>query len=143
MEAQRHEIFLYGVGMDSSVLRANGIEPGPARRAHVDGFALRIGRRATLVPRAHGCVHGLVVALAPESLATVWALAAREGYQSEGVLAWVDGEAPRPALSFRASREPAADERDEDYARQLQGVLERLGFPRDYVHSIAGTADIG
>ncbi len=139
---ESREVFLYGVDMDPEVLRGFGIEPGPARRAHVDGFALRIGQRATLVPCANGCVHGMVVALSPEAMRAVQAQAAQEGYQAEGVLAWIDGESPRPVHCFRHAREPAAHERSEEYARQLQAVLERLGFPPDYVRSIAGTVAI-
>jgi hypothetical protein len=136
------EVFFYGLYMDPDVLRAHGIEPGPARRAHVDGFALRIGARATLVPCAGGRVHGLVYLLDPDAVGAVYAQEGRHAYQAEGVLAWVDGETPRPALSFRLAHAPAAQERNDDYARQLQALLGRLGFPRDYVESMAGTADI-
>ena len=136
------EVFFYGLYMDPDVLRANGVEPGVARRAHVDGFALRIGKRATLVPCASGCVHGMVYTLASGELRALYSMADLEAYQPEGVLAWIDDEAPRPALCFRLAQAPAAHERNDDYARQLQAVLERLGFPRDYVESMAGTVDI-
>jgi hypothetical protein len=136
------DVFLYGLGMDPDRLRANGIEPGAARTAHVDGFALRIGARATLVPSAGGRVHGLVYALEPPAVRALHALAALEAYRPEGVFAWIDGGTPRPAVCFRLAHEPAAGERDEDLARQLQALLARLDFPRDYIASLAGTADI-
>ena len=136
------EVFFYGLFMDPDVLRANGIEPGVARRAHVDGFALRIGARATLLPSANGCVHGMVYTLAPEAVHALYGKPGLEAYRPEGVLAWIEGDAPVPALCFRLAGTPAAHERNDDYVRQLQAVLARLGFPPDYVESIAGTADI-
>jgi hypothetical protein len=142
MDAGASDVFFYGLYMDPEVLRAQGIEPGTPRRAHVDGFALRIGARATLVPSANGCVHGMVYALAPEALRALYAQAGLEAYQPEGVLAWIDDDTPRPALAFRLAQAPGAQERNEDYARRLQAVLARLGFPPDYVASIDGTAAI-
>ena len=136
------EVFFYGLFMDPDVLRANGVEPGAGRRAHVDGFSLRIGARATLVPGANGCVRGMVYTLEPEALRSLYAKAGLEDYRPEGVLAWIEGDAPVPALCFRLAGAPAGHERNDEYARQLQAVLARLGFPPGYVESIAGTADI-
>jgi len=138
----RRDVFFYGLTMDPDVLRAQGIDPGAGRRAHVDGFALRIGARATLVPGAGGCVHGMVYALADADVRALYGQAGLEDYRPEGVLAWIDGETPHPALTFRLAHVPAPHERNDDYARRLQDVLARLGFPRSYIESIAGTADI-
>jgi hypothetical protein len=136
------EVFFYGLYMDPEVLRAQGIDGGAGRRAHVDGFALRIGTRATLVPSAGGCVHGMVYALSADDVRRLYGQAGLEDYHAEGVLAWIDGETPQPAVTFRLAHAPAAHERNDDYARRLQDVLARLGFPRAYIESIAGTADI-
>jgi hypothetical protein len=142
MDGGLRRVFFYGLYMDPDVLRAQGIEPGDGKRAHVDGFALRIGARATLVPCSGGCVHGMVHALSPDAVRILYAQSGLEAYQPEGVLAWIDDEAPQPALTFRLLVAPAARERNDDYARRLQDVLARQGFPRPYIESIAGTADI-
>jgi hypothetical protein len=49
MSERRVDVFFYGLFMDIGVLRQSGVEPVNPRRASADGFALRIGRRATLV----------------------------------------------------------------------------------------------
>jgi len=136
------DVFFYGLYMDPEVLRAQGIDPGAGRRAHVDGFALRIGARATLVPSAGGCVHGMVYALGRDDVRILYEQSDLEEYRPEGALAWIDDESPHPVLVFRTARAPAAHERNDDYARRLQDVLARLGFPRPYIESIANTADI-
>ena len=138
----RREVFFYGLYMDPDELRAQGIEAGTGRRAHVDGFALRIGARATLVPSAGGCVHGMVHALAPDDVRRLYGQPGLEDYRPEGVLAWIDGRTPRPAVTFRLAHAPAPHERNDEYARRLQDVLARLGFPRPYIESLAGTVDI-
>jgi hypothetical protein len=69
-------------------------------------------------------------------------LAVVANYRDEGVLAWIEGDGPRPALCFRLAHSPASRERNEDYARQLRDTLARLGFPPDTIAADAGTADI-
>ena len=46
----RVEVFFYGLFMDEELLRGKGPEPEGGEVAAIDGFALRIGQRAALVP---------------------------------------------------------------------------------------------
>ena len=50
MSDRRIDCFFYGLFMDVDVLQHSHVVPSNPRRAYIDGFALRIGRRATLVP---------------------------------------------------------------------------------------------
>jgi gamma-glutamylcyclotransferase (GGCT)/AIG2-like uncharacterized protein YtfP len=142
MATQAQDVFLYGLHMDPERLRTRGLDPGTPRRAHVDGFALHLGERPTVVPCAGGRVHGMVYSLGTESLRRLYALPEVEAYRPEGVLAWIEGDAPRPALCFRLARMPATDERNAEYARRLQETLGRLGFPPDSIAAVAGLAAI-
>jgi hypothetical protein len=142
MDAHPREIFVYGLHMDPERLRGRGIDAGTPRRAHVDGFALRLGPSPTLVPRAGGRVNGIEYALDPAALRVLQALPEIAAYRPEGVLAWIEGGTPRPVLCFRLAQAPAAHEHNEEYLRQLQETLARLGFPPDTIASAAGTADI-
>ncbi len=54
---RRIEVFFYGLFMDEAALRDQGFRPADARQARVDGFALRLGARATLVPDGDRSVH--------------------------------------------------------------------------------------
>jgi hypothetical protein len=47
---RRVEVFFYGLLMDEELLRGKGLEPEGGEIAAIDGFALRIGQRAALVP---------------------------------------------------------------------------------------------
>ena len=142
MDAPSRDVFIYGLYMDPERLRARGIDAGSPRRAHVDGFALRLGEQPTLLPRGDGRVHGMLYTLDAQALRVLHALPEMAVYRPEGVLAWVEGDAPRPALCFRLETPPAAHERNEDYARRLQETLARLGVPPDCVAAVARTADM-
>jgi hypothetical protein len=56
-------VFFYGLFMDASVLASKGINPSRATIGHVDGYSLRIGRRATLVPDAGNRAYGVLMSL--------------------------------------------------------------------------------
>jgi len=60
---RRVEVFFYGLFMDEELLRGKGLEPQGDEIAAIDGFALRIGQRAALVPTPGAKVYGLVFSL--------------------------------------------------------------------------------
>ena len=47
---RRVEVFFYGLFMDEELLRGKGLEPEGDEIAAIDGFGLRVGQRAALVP---------------------------------------------------------------------------------------------
>jgi len=68
MSDRRIEAFFYGLSMDLDVLREAGVTPLTPRRAYVDDFALRIGRRATLLPAAGARAYGMLYTVTPAEL---------------------------------------------------------------------------
>jgi len=136
MSPRRIDCFFYGLFMDVRVLREAGAEPADPRRASVDDFALRLGRRATLVPAPGFRAYGMLIALTHAELDRLYGAAGLESYRPEAVLAGpFDGE-PVPALCYNLVEPPASDERNPDYATRLRSVLEELGFSDDYVKTI-------
>ncbi|MGH7268419.1 MAG: aldo/keto reductase, partial [Candidatus Rokuibacteriota bacterium] len=141
MSDRRVDVFFYGLFMDVEILRQNGVAPVDPRRAYVEDFAVRIGRRATLVPDAGGRVYGMLVALTPAELERLYAAPGLEGYRPEAVLARPLDGPPAPALCYNNLRDaPRPDERNPEYAARLQRVLGTLGFPPAYVASITPTS---
>jgi len=61
--------FFYGLFMDPEVLQEKGIVAFDPRRAHVQGYALKIGERATLIPEPESKAFGMVMALSHADLA--------------------------------------------------------------------------
>jgi hypothetical protein len=130
------EVFFYGLFMDVELLRSQAVIPMHARRAFVEGFTLRIGQRATLVPAVGARAYGMLMALTHHDIAQLYAAPGLQHYLPEAVLAHtMEGQAV-PALCYNLSKPPSASERNPAYAAQLKAVLRALGFPAEYVASI-------
>ena len=65
---RRVEVFFYGLFMDEELLRGKDLEPEGGEIAAIDGFALRIGQRAALIPTPGAKVYGLVFLLTRSEL---------------------------------------------------------------------------
>lgn len=144
MSDRRIDIFFYGLFMDTKVLRESGVVPMNPRRAYVEGFALRIGQRATLVPSVRSRAYGMLFALTHSELSRLYAAPGLDVYRSEAVLAQpLDGE-PTPALCYNLAQAPQEHERNPEYAARLQRALSDLDFPAEYVAAIGkGDAPLG
>src|ERR1700712_5190312 len=77
------DVFFYGLFMDESALRAKGFQPANARQARADGFSLRLGARATLVPDVAKCVHGMLMGLTHRELDQLYAEPSVAAYRPE------------------------------------------------------------
>ena len=136
MSDRRIDGFFYGLFMDSDILRDNQVAAVNPRRAYVDGYALRIGRRATLVPASGARAYGMVFALTHDELGRLYSAPGLEQYRAEAILARsLDGET-FPALCYNLQETPEVGETDPEYVARLRAALSRLGFPPDYVTSV-------
>jgi hypothetical protein len=137
MSARRIEAFFYGLYMDLDVLREAGVAPLTPRKAYVDGFALRIGRRATLLPAYGARAYGMLYEVTHADLERLYTAPGLEQYRPEAVMAWPLEGAPTPALCYNLREAPAPHERNPEYAARLQRALSKLAFPPEYVASVS------
>jgi hypothetical protein len=132
------DVFFYGLFMDVNILRKNQVSPANPRRAYVEGFGIRIGGRATLVPDIQSRAYGMLIGMTHAELDLLYSAPGLEEYRAEAVLAQVmDGAAAVPALCYNLPIEPSREQRNPDYAIRLQGILSELGFPAGYIESLA------
>ena len=137
MTDRRIDGFFYGLFMDDDVLRENHVLAADPRRGYVDGYALRIGRRASLVPVSEARAYGMVYALTHDELERLYSTPGLEQYRPEAVLVHLlEGEV-LPALCYNLREAPTSNETNAEYATRLRAALSRLGFPSDYVSSIS------
>jgi hypothetical protein len=135
--SDRHiDAFFYGLFMDQEIVREAGVAPINPRRAYVEGFALRIGQRATLVPSAGVRVYGMLFTLTHPELDRLYAAPGLEQYRPEALLVHVLEGAPTPALCYNLREAPQPGERNPEYAARLQRALSKLDFPAEYVASV-------
>ena len=136
MSERRIDAFFYGLFMDATILRAGGVaEPANPRRAFVDDFEVRIGQRATLVPRAGARAYGMLFGLTHTELDLLYA--ALESYRAEAIFAQPFDGIVTPALCYNLRDPPQADDWNREYASRLQEVLAKLSFPEEYIASIS------
>jgi hypothetical protein len=131
------DVFFYGLFMDENALREKGFEPDHARRASVDGFSLRLGARATLIPDPARCVHGMLMSLTHRELDQLYAEPSVAAYRPEAVIARFPEGGSVAALCFNLPMVPAGAQFNSDYAAKLQAVARKLGLPESYIDTIA------
>ncbi len=137
MTERRIDGFFYGLFMDKDILGGSQIVPANPRRAFVDGYALRIGRRATLIPTSDARAYGMVFALTHKELERLYTAPGLEQYRAEAILAQILEGGALPALCYNLLEAPGPDETNSDYATRLRTALRRLNFPSAYVESIS------
>ena len=133
---RRVDAFFYGLFMDESVLRKTGVTPSDPRRAFVVDFALRIGQRATLVPSKGATAFGMLMSLTHADLDILYGGPGLEHYKAEAVVARTLEGLSLPALCFNLPEAPSPEEQNPEYVASLKSVLNKLGFPREYIESL-------
>ncbi len=134
---RRVDGFFYGLFMDPDVLADSGIVPHAPRQSYVGDYALRIGRRATLVPSKGARAYGMTYALTFDEIDKLYSAPGLAAYVPEAVFAHVDGETVVPALCYNLPAAPDPSEANSEYAERLKSVLTKLGFPDEYVKTVA------
>ncbi len=130
------EVFFYGLFMDDDLLRSKGIVTVNPQPAVVEGFGLRIGKRATLVPARHERSYGMVMGVTHQQLKELYSGLGLEHYRPEAVVCTTFAGEHVSALCYNLPSSPAPDEVNEEYAGQLRAVLAKLGFPAEYVERV-------
>ena len=133
MNDRRIDSFFYGLFMDGDLLRESGATPADPRRGYVDGYALRIGQRASLVPSLGERAYGMVFALTHRELERLYSAPGLEQYRPEAVLVRVLEGGELPALCYNLREPPQRGEANPEYSTRLRAVLSKLGFPSEYV----------
>jgi hypothetical protein len=135
-DERRVDVFFYGLFMDGDALRAQGFDPRDPRLARVDGMALRLGARATLVPARGAVVHGVLMAVTHAEIDRLYAEPSVAAYRAEPITVTLKDGGVVAALCFNLPEAPAGGASNPDYAAKLAVVARRLGLPEDYIASI-------
>ena len=121
--------------MDETLLRAQGLEPQGVEQATVEGFALQIGQRATLVPSADRTVQGVMFSLTLAELNKLYSDPSVAAYKPHAVLARLPDGQSVPALCYSLPHPPPSEPNPE-YVSKLRATAEKVRLPRDYIDSL-------
>ena len=130
--------FFYGLFMDADLLRGQGLHPEVIGPASLRGHALRIGERASLVPRVGSSAYGMLIELPEDELVTLYEAPGVQDYVAETVVVTLldDGKAV-PSRCYNLPADKIGAIRNADYARKLAALVRKLGLPGDYADGIA------
>jgi hypothetical protein len=134
-------VFFYGLFMDRSLLASKGVHATEPTVGYVDGYGLRIGERATLVPESNGRAYGVVMKMAPEDAAALYSEPSVADYLAETVVATLPGDTRVSAVCYNL---PAAKlvGTNPEYAAALLALATRLGLPDDYLGLIRNAGEL-
>ena len=135
MEAEDVAVFFYGLFMDESLLASKGVIPSRAAVGCVDGYGLRIGRRATLVRDETSRAHGVLMTIRAEDVSTLYAEESVADYVPESVAVVLPDGTLEPAVCYNL---PAGklEGTNSEYASSLLILAGKLGLPGDYLEQI-------
>lgn len=128
-------VFFYGLFMDESLLTSKGVRPTEPTIGYVDGYSLRIGKRATLLPEANSRAYGVLMKIASEDAAALYSEQSVADYVAEAVVVTLPGNAQVPAVCYNL---PAAKlvGTNPEYAAALLTLATKLGLPDSYLRHI-------
>jgi hypothetical protein len=128
-------VFFYGLFMDEGLLANKGIAPSSAVVGFVDGFAIRIGERATLLRSAGARAYGVMMDISPDETRELYADSSVADYEPEPVTVELSDGSKVEATCYNLSVDKVAGT-NKDYAESLMAVAGRLGFPDSYLEQI-------
>jgi len=129
------DIFFYGLFMDMGLLQQRGLHPSHPQVASLDGYAIVIGDRATLIPRAEARVYGIVTGLTFADIDTLYAEPSVQDYRPEAVLVTCEDGRQVPALCYTLPYVADAP-RNTTYVVQLLALAKTLAFPAVYLDTL-------
>ena len=128
-------VFFYGLFMDEALLASKGIRTTSPAIGYVDGYSLRIGERATLIPESNGRAYGVVMELAPEDVAALYSDPSVADYVAESVVVSLPGGTDASAVCYNLPAEKLVGANPE-YAAALLALATKLGLPDSYLAHI-------
>ena len=129
-------VFFYGLFMDTQLLAAKGIVPASVQAGFADGYALRIGERATLIREQGARAYGVVMDIAADDTAQLYAEPSVADYESESIrVELTNGDCVDAACYLLPADRLTGT--NSDYAKSLLRLAARLEFPESYRDEIA------
>jgi len=135
MKAEGGAVFFYGLFMDTSLLESRGIRPSSTTVGYVDGFGLRIGRRATLVPDETARAYGVLMTIRAEDVKALYSEESVADYIPESVSVMLPDGTLEPAVCYNLPKDKL-EGTNPRYANSLLKLAVTLGLPEAYLRQI-------
>ena len=121
--------------MDEDLLRKKGLNPSSAKIAYTQGYGLRIGERATLIPSAQSRAYGSVIQLGEDELNFLYCDESVKDYLPVSLTTIDANGVTQDAISYLLPIEKLSGQ-NFAYAKSLASVASKLGLPEEYIGEI-------
>jgi len=121
--------------MDEGLLATKGIQPSEIHLGFVDGYGLRIGRRASLVYDPDSRAYGAMMEIAPGEATALYTEDSVADYLPEPVTVELMDGTRVEAICYNLPGDKVAGT-NREYAESLLEVATRLDFPDSYLDQI-------
>lgn len=135
MNSKDVSVFFYGLFMDESLLASKGISASKVTVGYVDGYGLRIGRRATLVPDHGNRAYGVLMSLRAADVRALYSDESVADYVSESVSVVLPDGTVESAVCYNLPKRKL-EGANAGYANSLLILAAKLGLPDDYLQQI-------
>ncbi len=135
MKAEEVTVFFYGLFMDESLLASKGIRPSRTAIGHVEGYGLRIGSRATLLPSEADRAYGVLMDIRAEDARALYAEESVADYVPESVRVVLADGMRESAVCYNLP-EGKLSGANPQYAKALLKLAGSLGLPTAYLDQI-------
>lgn len=129
------DVFFYGLFMDHSILKKNGIEPSNPRKGYLENYTLKIGNRASLIPCDGEKSYGIVMTVNEDAIQSLYAEASVADYIPEEVTIITDTNDEVYATCYNLPMELLTGT-NESYAASLYKLAKQENFPNEYLKKI-------
>ena len=135
MSTNEIAVFFYGLFMGESLLASKGVHATEPIIGYVDGYGLRIGERATLLPEPNSRAYGVLMKIASDDAAALYSEQSVADYVAEPVVVTLSGDIQLSAVCYNL---PAAKlvGTNPEYAAALLALATKLGLPDSYLKHI-------
>jgi hypothetical protein len=130
-------VFFYGLFMDEALLASKGVMPASVATGYVEGFALHIGARATLLAEAGSRSYGVLMYVTEDDLDALYADPSVADYVAESVGVHLADDSVVMALCYNLAAD-AVSGANAEYATKLLTLANELGMPASYLEQIEG-----
>jgi hypothetical protein len=135
MNSEEITAFFYGLFMDESLLASKGVIPSKATVGYVDGYGLRLGRRATLAPDDANRAYGVLMTLRADDVRALYSDESVADYVSESVSVVLPDGTVESAVCYNLPKRKLEGANPE-YANSLLILAGKLGLPDNYLQQI-------
>ncbi|MGV6827010.1 MAG: gamma-glutamylcyclotransferase family protein [bacterium] len=128
-------VFFYGLFMDPELLRSENLNPRNIEIAYVKDHQLVIGQRASLIAKQQARAFGTIMNLDNAEITKLYAGDGLDDYTPHKVMtSKVNGESIEAITYILPSDKLVGS--NNDYARELASVAEKVGLPASYINEI-------